>query len=197
MHGGDGGGGQGLQREVAVGHGVERIGGGPGEVKRLRRHVAIDGEARAGKRRGAERAFVEALARIGEPSPVAGQHLDISEVVMAEGDGLRRLQMGEAGHHRGRMGQGLLRERELKLGEQTVDRGDLVPDIEAEVGRDLIVARPRRMQLAGEGSDQLGQAALDVQMDVLKGAEEVEGAALDLGRDHVEAARDLVRLVLA
>ena len=56
------------------------------------------------------------VSRIGEASPVAGQHLDISEAVMAEGHRLRGLQMGEAGHHRGGMGQGLLGERELKLG---------------------------------------------------------------------------------
>ena len=73
---------------------------------------------------------------------------------------------------------------------------DLVPDIEAEIGRHLIVARARRVQLAGDRSDQLGQPALDIQMDVLERAAEVEGAGLDLGRDLVEPARDLFAVFL-
>ena len=71
MHGGDRRGSQRLEREVAIGHGVERIGRRPVEAKRLRRHVAVDGEARAGERCRAERAFVEALLGIGEAAAVA------------------------------------------------------------------------------------------------------------------------------
>ena len=104
--------------------------------------------------------------------------------------------MGEAGHDRGGMGETFVSKRELKLAEQSIDAGNLVSDIEAEVGRHLIVARPRRMQFARNRSDQLGQTALDVQMDVLEGAPEGEFAPLDFGRDRVEPARDLVRLML-
>ena len=115
---------------------------------------------------------------------------------MAEGHRLRRLQMGEARHHRRRMRERGLGESELKPGEQRVDGIDLVADIEAEVGRDLIVPRPRRMQFAGDRPDQLGEAALDIEMDVLERAAEGEGAGLDLACDLVEAARDLARIRL-
>ena len=98
-----------LEREVAVGDGVERIGGGPREAERLGGRVAVDGEARAGERRGAERTLVEPPARIREAAAVAGQHLDIGEQMMAEGDGLGGLQMGEARHDRGGVVERLVR----------------------------------------------------------------------------------------
>ena len=82
------------EREVAVGDGVERVGGGPVEAQRLGRHVPVDRERRAGERGRAQGALVEPRARIGEPAAVAGEHLDVSQEMVAEGDGLRRLQSG-------------------------------------------------------------------------------------------------------
>ena len=67
-----------------------------------RGHVAVDREGGAGERRRAERAFVEAPPRIREAAAVAGEHLDIGEEMVAEGDRLRRLQMREARHRRRR-----------------------------------------------------------------------------------------------
>ena len=55
----------------------------------------------AGKRRGAERRFVQALAAVPEARAVAPEHLDIGKEVMTEGDGLRRLQVREARHDGG------------------------------------------------------------------------------------------------
>ena len=62
---------KGLEREVAVGDAVERIGGRPVEAERLRRHLAVDREGGAGERRRAERAFVEALARVARSGPAS------------------------------------------------------------------------------------------------------------------------------
>ena len=52
------------------------------------------------------------------------------------------------------------------------------------------------MQLAGDRADQLGEPRLNIQMNVLERPGEVEFAGLDLGRDLVEAARDLIALFL-
>jgi hypothetical protein len=98
MHGADRRGRQRLEREVAVGHGIERIGGRPVEAERFRRHLAVDREGGAGERRGAERAFVQRAAGVGEPAAVAAEHFDIGEQVMAERHRLRGLQMREARH---------------------------------------------------------------------------------------------------
>ena len=104
-----------LEREVAVRNRVERIGRGPREAERARRRLPVDGEGRAGERRRA-RAEIRSsrVGRIGEAAPVARKHLDIGEQMMAEGDRLRGLEMGEARHHRARILQRLLGERELK-----------------------------------------------------------------------------------
>ena len=113
---------------------------------------------------------------------------------MAEGDRLGRLEMGEARHHRARVLQRLVGERELKRGERPVDGSDLVPHIELEIGRDLVVARARGVELARHGPDQLAQAALDIEMNVLERARELELACLDLGRDRVETGGDRIGL---
>ena len=85
------------------------------------RRVPVDRERRAGQRRRAERTFGQPLGGVGEPAPVAPEHLDISEQMMAEGDRLRGLQMGEARHHRTRVIERLGGERKLKRAKRAVD----------------------------------------------------------------------------
>ncbi len=172
-----------LERKVAVGDAVERIGGRPVEAERLGGHVAVDRERGAGKRRRAERAFVEALARVLEPPRVAAQHLDVSHEMMAEGDRLRRLQMGEARHdHRGAI-QRTGSEGALQLGDLDQDPVDRIAHPEAEIDGDLIVARARGVQPAGNGSDDLCKAAFHVHMNVFERARERKRARLDFAFD--------------
>ena len=180
MHGGDGAGRQCLQHEVAVGDGVERVRHRPREAERLRRHGAIDRKRGAGERRGAERTFVEARARIGEAATVARRHLDIGEQMVPEGHRLRRLQMGETRHDSIGMFKGLFRERTLIGGEVGVEAIDGVADPQPEIGRNLIVARARGMQPTCRRPDQFAEPALDVHMDVFQLALERELAGFDL-----------------
>ena len=142
--------------------------------------IAVDRKRRAGERGGAERAFVEPLARIGEAAAVARRHLHIGQQMMAERHRLRRLQMGKARHHRRGVIERLLRQRPLIGRERGVDLVDGVAHPEPEVGRDLIVARARGMQAPGGRPDQLGEPAFDVHVDVLQRALEGELAGLDL-----------------
>ena len=113
---------------------------------------------------------------------------------MAEGDGLGGLEMGKARHHRAGILKRLLGERELKRAKRNRDGSDFVPHIEPEIGCHLVVARTRRVQLAGHRPDQLAQAALDIQMNVFERAREFELARLDLRHDLVKPARDLLGL---
>src|SRR5260221_520544 len=56
-------------------------------------------------------------------------------------------------------------------------------DPEAEIGRDLVVARARGVEAPGDGADQLGEPRLDVEVDVFVGFAEHKGAAVDLAAD--------------
>jgi hypothetical protein len=71
-------------------------------------------------------------------------------------------------------------ERGLECGERGIGLVENVADIETEIGRNLVVARTRGVQPAGGGADQLGQAALDVHMDIFERALEREAALADL-----------------
>ena len=179
MHGCDRSGSKNLHDEVAVGHRIERIGHRPIEAERLGGHVAVECERGAGERRSAERRFVEPLARVGKPAAVARRHLDIGKQMMAEGHRLRRLHMGEAGHHSAGMRQRLLGERALIAGERGIKRVNGIAHPQPEIGRHLIVARARGMQPAGRLADQLGQPALHVHVDVFERPLERELAGLD------------------
>ena len=99
----DRGRGQEFEHEIAVRDGIQRVRRGPVETERGCRPVAVDRVGRAGERGGAQRTFVEPSPRIGQPAAVAPQHLDIGEQMVAQRDRLRRLEMGEARHHAGRV----------------------------------------------------------------------------------------------
>ena len=145
---------------------------------------------RAGQRRGAERRFVEARAAVGEAAAVAAEHLDIGHQVMAEGDRLGGLQMGEARHDRRGILVGAVDQRGLQVAQHQLDLVDRVAHPQAHVERDLVVARARGVQAAAGRADDVGQPLLDVEMDVLELGRELELAALDLGLDLGEATLD-------
>ena len=118
------GGGQELDDEVAVRDGVHRVGARPVEAERRGGRIAVDRERRAGQRGGAQRAFVEPYAAVGEAPPVAAEHLDIGHHVVAEGDRLGWLQMGHAGRHGGGVALGLVDQRGLQRLQLAVDAVD-------------------------------------------------------------------------
>jgi hypothetical protein len=171
---------QGFQHEVAIRDRIERIGHRPVEAERVSGGGAVDRERGAGQGRRAERRFVEALARIGKAATVARRHLDIGQKMVPERHRLRGLQMGEARHHGGGMFQRALRQRLLERGQRRIHLVDGVADIEPEIGRHLVVARTRGMQPSGGGPDQFAQPALDIHVNVLERALEIERSALDL-----------------
>ncbi len=127
----------------------------------------------------------EPLPRIGKPAAVARNHLDIGHEVMAEGHRLRRLEMGEAGHHGPGVLQRLFGERLLEVTKPGVDLVDGVADEEAEVGGDLVVPRPRRVEPPGLRPDQLREPGLDMGVDVFEFGREGELARFDFSQDRV------------
>ena len=99
---------------------------------------------------------------------------------MSERDRLRRLQMGESRHHGRGMLQRPLRQRALERGKRGIRRIDDVANIEPEIGRDLIVPRARSVQPSRGGADQFAKPALDIHVNVLQRALEIERSAADL-----------------
>ena len=81
-------------------------------------------------------------------------------------------------------------ERPLQLGDLDADRVDRVAHPEAEIDRDLVVARARGVQPPGRRADDLGEAAFDVHMDVFERARERECPRLDFAFDLGETLGD-------
>ena len=74
-------------------------------------------------------------------------------------------------------------ERPLQFGDLDEDRVDRVAHPEAEIDRDLVVARARGVQAPGRRADDLGKPAFDVHMDVFERALERERSRLDFAFD--------------
>ena len=100
--------------------------------------------------------------------------------MMPERHRLRGLQMGEARHHGAGMFERPLHQRVLERGQRRIGLVDGVADIEPEIGRDLIVARTRGVQPSRGGADQLAEPALDIHVNVLERALEIERSLADL-----------------
>jgi len=88
--------------------------------------------------------------------------------MVAEGDRLRDLQMRVAGHHRLGVGVREIEQRPLQAPDMRhalIDRG---AQEQPHVGRHLVVAGARRVQPLARFADEVGQAPLDVGVDVLE-----------------------------
>jgi hypothetical protein len=109
---------------------------------------------------------------------------------MAEGHGLRRLQMGHARHDRGGMLLGPVDERGHEVDDLGIQPVDAIAHPELEVRRHLVVARARRVQAAGGLAGDLLEPRLDIGMDILERRLERERPGLDLLQDAVEAGLD-------
>ena len=179
-----------LDREIAVGDRVEAVARGCAEAELGRGEFAVDRIAGSGERRGAEWRDVHARAAVEQARVVALQHLVPCQHVVTEGHGLGGLQVREARHDgrglaRGELDQSLLQARELGG-----DGIDLVAQVQAHIGGDLVVARAPGVQLLARDADARGEARLDVHVHVLELHAPLEAAFLDLAADLAEARDD-------
>jgi hypothetical protein len=67
---------------------------------------------------------------------------------------------------------------------------DLIAQVQAHIGGDLVVARAAGVQFLAGDADALGQARLDVHVHVLELDAPLEAALLDLAADLAEARDD-------
>src|SRR6185437_15467279 len=85
---------------VAAADGVDRVLAGRVVAELGGRKLGMESDRRARQRGGAERRAGAAPVPVAQAVEVADEPLSMGEKLVREGDGLRRLQMGEAGRQR-------------------------------------------------------------------------------------------------
>ena len=190
MHHHQRGGGAEFDREVAVGHRVERVVAHAVEAEFLGDHHAVDRERGAGERGAAERQAVDALAAVGEPLRIAREHFEIRHQVVRVRHRLRDLQVRETRHDGVGVLVGEFDQRELRRLDQTGDLVDRRAQIQPHIGRDLVVARARGVQPLAGIADQRGEPPFDVGVHVFEVGRPFEFAGTDFIADLGEALLD-------
>ena len=185
-----------LDREVAVGDGVERVFAHRVEAELVGDELAVDRVAGARQRGSAQRQPVDATAAVGHALGVARQHFKVGQQVVAEGDRLRHLQVGEARHHGVGVRLGQIDQRSLAGAESGQNAVDRVAQVEPDVGRHLVVAAAAGMQALAGVTDFGGQCGLDVEVDVFLVERPGELAGANLGQQLGHATADRLEIVL-
>ena len=118
---------------------------------------------------------------------VPGEELDEREPVVGEPHRLRALEVRVAREQRVDVLARAQGERALEPDEPALGGGRRVPQVEGEVGRDLVVAAAPRVEAPRDRADQVAEPRLDVHVDVLEARVVGEAALLDLRGDPLEA----------
>jgi len=179
-----------LDREVAIRYSVERVLGEAVEAEFACDSRPVDRKRCSRERRRAERQAVYASAAVREAFRVPGKHLEVREQMMRERDRLRDLEMREAGHDRFGVLPGEIEQRPLQTADERSDIVDRGADVQANVRRDLVVARARGVQPLSGIADEIRQSALDIEMHVFEIDRPLEGAAFDFLPDLSQSSLD-------
>jgi hypothetical protein len=185
-----------LDGEVAVGHRVERVLAHAFEAQRAGHPFAVDRVTGAGECRGTERQPIDPAPAIGQALDIAREHFHIGHQVMAEGDRLGHLQMRESRHDRAGVKLGDIEQRALQVAQQAHRDVDLGAQPQPDVGGDLVISRTRRVQSFAGIARQIGEALLDIQMDVFEVDAPAERTVLDVGPDARHAIADRIEIGL-
>ena len=148
-----------------------------------------------GERAGAQRADRRPLVPVLQPVDVAGDGVRVRQQLVGDEHRLGVLQVGHARRGDVLVPLGEPEQRELQ-GRQLRHQGpDVVPQVQPQVGGDLVVAAAPGPQLAAERAELLEQPALEGLVHVLVGLDRRERAGGHLGgqlgerADHLRRAR--------
>ena len=183
--------------EVAVAGGVEAVGRHAVETQSLGDVGAIDGQAGAGQRGGAQAQHVGPAAAIGQPAAVALELLAIGQPVVRGQHRLGPLRMGIAGQDHVQVAVAAAHEGPLQVDQPLVDLVDRLADPEPQVGRDLIVAAAAGMELAAGVAEPVDQGPLDVHVDIFQFGREREAVLLNFLADLAQGLLNLAAFVVA
>ncbi len=186
-----------VQREVAVGDGVDRVRGHAVEPQLGGDHAAVGVEVDSGQGACAERQLRRRLEHGLESTDVTRDHPEVGQQMVRQVHRLRALQMRVSGQRPVEMRLGDV-DQHAAQGVQSLDHPfGRCPREHGEVGDHLVVARPRGMELAARRPDDLRHAALHRHVDVLVVAAERERPVAELGLDRVQPGEDRVAVVVA
>ncbi len=189
-----GGGGAELDGEVAVGHGIQRIAADLVEVQAACHAFAVDGIGSTRQRSSAQRQAVRAAAAIDQAFGIAAKHFGIGQQMVAKGNRLGYLQVGEARQDGVGVLQGQGGQASTQLAQQVDRQIDLVAQPQADVGGDLVVARTPGVQTLACVADEFNQTFFDVQVHVFQVQRPVELAILDFLQNPGHAALDVAQV---
>ena len=88
-----------LDNKVAVRGRVQAVHGDAGKAELLGQPRAVHGKRRPSQRPGAERQLVRTAPAILEARNVPSNHLEVSQPIVREQNGLSGLEVGKAGNH--------------------------------------------------------------------------------------------------
>ena len=192
-----------LDGEVAVAHRVQAV------LAQLRLALGVDHAQRPGHTGAVQRVggagqccrpqgqAVGAGADLAHAFFVPREHFHIGQQVVRKADGLRHLQMGEAGHHRLGVLGGHVDQSALQGFEQFADGVYFIAQPQTHIGGHLVVAAAPGVQAFACVAHQLGQACFDVEMHIFEFQLPLKLTALDVLADLLEAALDVGQVLRA
>ena len=184
----DGGGGMELGEKIAIGHGVHAVGTDLRKFQSQSDSGAIGGIWDTGQGSAAQGEHVHADGAIREAANVALQHFEVGQHVVSEQHRLRALQVRVARHQDFlvlpcQFDEGAL--HRPQTGNRVVNGG---ASVQAHIQGDLVVARATGVQARSGRTDQVGEPAFDVHVQVFQGRIPREVAPFDLVLHSGQAA---------
>ena len=140
-----------LEHEVAVAGDVQAVGRHAVEAELPGHELAVDRQGRAGQGGGAQGQDVQPLAAVGQPAAVALELLDVGqEVVRRPAPAARAANGCSRAGSASRCRSAAATKARCKADQPRVDPVERIARPELDVGRHLVVAAPRRVQLAAD-----------------------------------------------
>ena len=181
---------------VPVGNAVQTVCHGRIEAQQGCGFLPVDVIGCAGQRTAAQRALVHALCGVVQSAQVTEQHLHVCQQVVCKGHRLRTLQVGVARHH----GFGVLfcgaHQCHGKPVYQTPHLGDLIPQVQAQVQRHLIVSGAGGVQTLPHIAVALGQLCLHEHVNILGVGVKLQLAAVQICQNLFQPLNDEAAVLL-
>ena len=114
-----------------------------------------------------------------------GQH------VMPETDGHGDLQVGKARHNRVGLACGDIDQRGLQPVKRTAQAVNFIPQIESQIGGNLVIAGTASMEFFSGFTDALDEPCLDVHVDIFERYGPGKITLLDVGEDGFQPGNDV------